>query len=455
MNRSLEVMGLHTGETPGPDLIRAVETLSTESLAALVDQLLASGTVKPTLDPEKNEVWPLVNLRSSIFGSGLRPSPASAGVNLALSFDPRFTGTGVFSNSVLRALLYSHGLVLEDPVLRAAELFRYAGAEKWSIARRFVSAAVVSLVEIAPLLESGIVSTFFTGSGAAEYELCASDITRALGESSDIASDDIWEAFEALCIDGLHSPLQETWQRIRHGDRSPPLKYIEESAQLDHRTTRLFIDLLKEVGFGDGGLNSARVVDNAIDVMASVLTDVTTIGGHCDVLCPSPLFARLLFCGSADPVQALRIHELSRVDVPNVGNLLVEDAVQIRSHSEAFAVWRAQLSQGLDRARQLRAELGENVDPVPIVAEVLAGARASILKEFRKSSFMRERLRGLVGFSAGAIGGALASARAGVSGVMLGAAGAAAPWLIQRFVDRTKTPAFLDRHYVVFERPTR
>jgi hypothetical protein len=31
---------------------------------------------------------------------------------------PREVGTNTFSNGVIRALLYSHGLVIEDPVLR-------------------------------------------------------------------------------------------------------------------------------------------------------------------------------------------------------------------------------------------------------------------------------------------------------------------------------------------------
>lgn len=64
---------------------------------------------------------------------------------------------------------------------------------------------------------------------------------------------------------------------------------------------------------------------------------------------PSPLLAKLPFVGTPDPTHELRLHELSRIDVPGIQQLLVGD-VRIRQASEAFALWRTRLSLGLKRA---------------------------------------------------------------------------------------------------------
>jgi hypothetical protein len=62
---------------------------------------------------------------------------------------------------VLRALLYCHGLVLEDPLAIAAELVSGTVAERRAVARSAVRAAAASIAEIAPLIDAGVVQTYF------------------------------------------------------------------------------------------------------------------------------------------------------------------------------------------------------------------------------------------------------------------------------------------------------
>jgi hypothetical protein len=65
----------------------------------------------------------VVTIRASPFASGgvYRDAAGPAGLNLNAALNPRFAGTGHFSDGVLRALLYCHGLVIEDsPVGLAA-----------------------------------------------------------------------------------------------------------------------------------------------------------------------------------------------------------------------------------------------------------------------------------------------------------------------------------------------
>ncbi|MCL1847220.1 MAG: hypothetical protein FWF91_04565 [Coriobacteriia bacterium] len=73
------------------------------------------------------EIWPLVTFRASLFFDQQKyVSPirgnVSAGLSLSSATNPRFSGTGVFSDGIMRALTYCHGLVIEDPLCHAAEL---------------------------------------------------------------------------------------------------------------------------------------------------------------------------------------------------------------------------------------------------------------------------------------------------------------------------------------------
>ncbi len=83
--------------------------------------------------------------------------PSPAGLDLYAATDPRFVGTGRFPNSVLRALLYCHGLVVEDPLALAAEMYREVPFEDRAVARLAVQAGVASIVEIAPLLDAALI----------------------------------------------------------------------------------------------------------------------------------------------------------------------------------------------------------------------------------------------------------------------------------------------------------
>jgi hypothetical protein len=143
-------------------------------------------------------------------------------------------------------------------------------------------------------------------------------------------------------------------------------------------------------------------VDNTVEIVASALDDLRRLGSRHDVLCTSPLFARLLFLGTPDPVSQLRVRQLARTPVPSLDRLDVADVVSIRVHAEAFALWRARLSSGLERVHQLRDELGPDVDVAAVVAETLEDARQHVLHEAHRSQVLGRG--GLVALVMGALG---------------------------------------------------
>jgi hypothetical protein len=165
LGTSIEVLRDSTGAAAGPELVAAVTEMPAHRFGRLVERLLAHPP-RPSVTPAQTEVWPLVTARASTFATGggvqYSDAPSPAGVNLNAALNPRYAGSGRFSDGVLRALLYCHGLVIEDPVVMAAEMFTTAAPEARPVARLTMNAAVTSLSEIAPLIDAGIVQTFFT-----------------------------------------------------------------------------------------------------------------------------------------------------------------------------------------------------------------------------------------------------------------------------------------------------
>lgn len=451
---SLQLLEDAVGEPAGPDLAARLHLLSVEKIDELAQRVLEE-PLRPAEVPSDTEIWPLIGARTSTFTAGgsnrgFVETAGAAGINLFAAVDPRSVGTARFSNSLLRALLYSHGLVLEDPLALAADMYLGTRAELRAVARTAVQAAAESLCEIAPLLRHGVVQTYFGRPSDETAEDAANFISSELARDDKAFNlDSVWEAFEADYVSQLHPRLQEIWRDVRGGNRSPSLEAIEEAAQADHELVETFVEVVSSI-------RPQAVVDNAVDVVAEAIADAQALGGRFDILCPTGLFARLMFAGDPDPVQALRVRELARVEIPTIENLLVEDVVAIRETSEAFALWRARLSLGLDQARRLREELGGEGDAYAAVAEVMADARSALDGEFERSTTLRTRLARPVQFVAGALAGAGGGATAGLAGASIGAAAATAPPLIARLVrGRDSSPGFLRRHYMLFELPHR
>jgi len=446
---SLDLLREATGADAGPELVTALTDMPLDRLDEVVELLLDSPPV-PAVVPGQTEVWPLVTARASTFASGGGSNYTNAagptGLNLNAALNPRYAGSGRFSAGVLRALLYCHGLLIEDPLVMAAEMYQGTGGEVRQIARLAVTAAAASLVEIADLLDGEIVQTFFTPTAEQHpVHLVRERITGRLKDpTSRFSTDDVWEAFESTIVDGLSRPLQELWRRIRAGDRSPPLDLVRLGlAHDDAKVVKTFIDVVAE-------LRPRAVIDNAVDMVASALAALDRLGGRHDLLCSSPLFAKLLFVGSADPEHELRLHELSRVDVPGIDQLLVRDVVRIRQTNAAFAKWRTHLSLGLERAHRLRHELGPDVNTTAAVAEVIADARDGLFREARRSRVLSSSLG--MAFVAGALGGAVGGASSGLVGTLLGAAGGAIGPIAQSVSQARRVPEYVRRHYLVFEK---
>ncbi|HEX5403170.1 MAG TPA: hypothetical protein VFX16_12790 [Pseudonocardiaceae bacterium] len=139
-----------------------------ERLGDLAEMIIAESASPALSAPSRTQVWPVVTIRASTFASGgvYRDSAGPAGLNLNAALNPRLAGTGHFSNGVLRALLYCHGLVVEDPIAAAAEMYLGTRGELRAVARLAVVAATTSVVEIAPLVDADVISTYFTTSEA-------------------------------------------------------------------------------------------------------------------------------------------------------------------------------------------------------------------------------------------------------------------------------------------------
>lgn len=185
--------------------------------------------------------------------------------------------------------------------------------------------------------------------------------------------------------------------------------------------------------------------------MAHAIGEAIRLGSSVDLLCPTPLFARLASAG-ATGMHDLRLHELARTDVPNLDGLLTSDAVAIRLRSEAFDTWRRDLSTALERAAHLRTQLGDDIDTTEVIRESIAGARSQLFGEAQRSAAMRAGFNSWIAFVAGLIGGAVGNSTGGAVGSAVGAAGAAVPPAIDSVTRRWRAPApFLRRHYLVFE----
>ncbi len=452
MVTSLGVLSERCGTGSGPELVVALQGMPTDDLGDVVEDLLSRAWL-PVANRPPGEVWPLVNSRTSTFTTGgsnqwYTATAGQAGLNLVAAIDPRATGTGQFPSGVLRALLYGHGLVIEDPVLLAAEMYAGAARESRRWARASVEAAVASMSEIAVLVDAGVVDTFFTTSADQHRAAVLAEalMVRLDEASSGFDVSTVWDSFEVGYVEGVTAPLRELWRRVRAGDRSPPLDLVGAAAQIDPDMAEVFVQVLAE-------LRPRGVVENAVSVVASAIADIAHYEAPADLLCPSRLFAELAFIGKPDPCHAMRLHQLAQIEVPRLDDLLIEDAVQIRQGSESFARWRQDLSVGLERAQNLQLELGPDVDATEVVGEVLAAARQDLLREVGASSSLSNQA-GVMSFVAGGLGGALGGAAGGVAGVGLGAAGGVAPTVLQAAFSPRTIETFLERHYVLFERPS-
>ncbi|MEM1334417.1 MAG: hypothetical protein AAGG08_13275 [Actinomycetota bacterium] len=343
----------------------------------------------------------------------------------------------------MRALLYCHGLVIEDPLAMAADMYQSTSADARPLARMAIESATLSLLEIDRLLDAGVVRTF-AGGPSARADPIAAGLNKTVFEDAtvELSEDVIWEEFEASFIAGLDPRLQKLWNEVRAGDRNPPLDAIEEvSADGETEMARLFIDVLEN-------LRPRGVVENAIDAAAHAIAEGSRLGAGLDLLCPTSLFAKLCVAG-IDDTHDLRLHELAKSDVPGLEGLLLEDAVSIRLSSDAFDRWRRDISLALDRAASLRVRVGPDADTSEVVRDSIATAREQVLGEVGQQS---QSSGPMVSFVAGLLGGALAGSPGGPAGAALGAAGAAVPLAAASAWNQWKAPPeFLKRHYLIFE----
>lgn len=218
MLSAFDVLRENLGQGAGPELILAIDSAPQRQLDELAEEIAA---LKPTESLPKRpvtEVWPLIPMRASLFfdrlGDDVAAGFAPSGIRLSSATDPRLAGTGAFSGGVLRALLYSHGLAIEDPLRHAAGMHLSQPAELRPITRRGLSAAASSLSEIADLLDADVVNLFYTEASEIESAaVTAATMTDAIEtDAHGFSPVDLWNSFESEFISGLSSPLQDAWR---------------------------------------------------------------------------------------------------------------------------------------------------------------------------------------------------------------------------------------------------
>lgn len=440
------------GVDAGPELVAAIGKLSIQQVDTLADALLDLPRTQVLPVRPVREIWPLIPLRASLFYDPARTADpiggyAPAGIDVSTALNPQFDGTGAFSDGVMRALLYSHGLVIEDPLSYAAEMYGSAPLDLRHALRDSIASATASLSEIADLIDADVVTLFYTGGEEinAANDL-GDDMLTALDDAGGSYSiDDAWGAFEDEFVSGLSAPLQALWRQVRSGNRSPSLGLVEQAVANGDPNVEAFLDVVEV-------LTPRSVVGNAIASTACMVAAMRMLGGSCDILCSSPLIARLLFLGTPDPVEQTRIHEVARTEVPNIGSLSPRDLIAIRAASSALATWRDDLAAALDQADRLRKS-GVDAGSVHVsVEELLADARARLHAEARRSRTWSSS--NLVTFIAGGLGGAMGAAIGGTSGtIAAGTAGGLLSAFAQAGVNSRRVPGFLERHYLAFDRP--
>lgn len=429
----------------------AIAALDDQAMGRLAERLV-NDLPTPTTHPPRDELWPIVTTRASLFraqdGGEFLNAPGAAGLNLTAAFDPRMVGTGRFSGSVLRALLYAHGLVIEDPLVMAADMFLSTPNEVRHIARLGIETAITNMVEIESLLDHSIVETYFAPSATKTTgAVIARHIEKRLADPGEgFSADDVWETFEADFVDGLNPHLQRLWQMVRAGNRSPDLDILRSAAKgedLDVLST--FVDVL-------AALRPDGVVMNAVHAAAQALADATQLGGWHDFLAPSKLAARLVALGCSGRSEPARLVELARTDVPRLDDLSMRDVVAIRQGSETLEQWRHHLALALERSHQLRISGGSDREVENAVRHVMADARAQVFGHTGRSDLPPRKRQGVITLTAGIFGGAVGGATGGTEGIVAGAAGGGLTGLLSTLGERwTKTPGFVRRHYVVFE----
>lgn len=441
------------GESAGPELVLAVESLPLDRVDALAGAILDVPMTERLPTRPVTEVWPLIPLRASVFFDHLNHESSAggyspSGVHLWAATDPRLGGTGMFSAGVIRALLYSHGLVIEDPLRHAAEMHLGQDRELREVSRQALSAAVASLSEIADLLDGDVVNLFYTGGTevASANELGDDMLTAMDSEGSSYSVDDAWDEFEVEFVSGLHPSLQSLWRQIRGGNRSPDLQLVQSAVDDgEAMMAKTFIDVVRV-------LNPRSIVMNAIAGTAHRVATIELLGGSCDLLCSSPLMSALLFLGAPDPAQQLRVSEVARTTVPNIDALSPSDLVAIRRESEALARWREDLASALDYAQSVRASGVDSGTVQSGVEEMLAGARERLRAEARQTRVWDQG--NVVNFVAGGLGGAGGAMVGGSAGAVAAGVGSGVlAAFIQSVGQRQCVPSFLDRHYIAFARP--
>lgn len=452
MRNSFDLVRSAIGESAGPDLVQAIDALPLDKVDEIAERILDSPRSGPLPKRPVTEIWPLIPLRASLFFDHLdNGSPvmgyAPSGISLSTASDPRAAGTGKFSSGIMRALLYSHGLVIEDPLSHAAEMHLGQPHALRELTRSSLSAALASLSEIAALIDNDVVNLFYTGGDELDAANDLGDqMLRALdAEGTPYTVNDAWDEFEVEFVSGLSPSLQALWKEIRSGNRRPDLTHVRRAVdEGDGAMAETFIDAVRM-------LNPRNIIKNAIASTASTIAAIHMMGGASDVLCTSSLMGRLLFIGTPDPAQQLRVQEVTRTEVPGIASLNPGDLVAIRRESSALATWRDDLTAALDYATRMRRAGNDSHTVQRGVEELLADARERLHSEAR-----RTRVWGrdnLINFIAGGLGGAGGAAIGGSAATIAASAGVSViTAFIQAIVQRDRIPQFLDRHYVAFTR---
>ena len=103
---ALNIARRELGEDSSPDLVAAASTVPAATIDRLAEAIGDAGH-RPSQTPGSDQLWPLINARTSTFSSGgsnrfYARASGSAGLNLTAALDSDFAGSGKFPNGMLR-----------------------------------------------------------------------------------------------------------------------------------------------------------------------------------------------------------------------------------------------------------------------------------------------------------------------------------------------------------------
>lgn len=185
----------------GPELLLALSTISAMEMAKMAEDVI-SKPLAPHFVPKETEVWPIITQRSHMIrkSNSIVSINSSVEINLWDALVSQENSKHCLSDPVVQTLLYSHGLIMEDPLAISLDFFLSTTPEDQKIGQESVVAAAAAMSEIHSLIDNGIIYTFYTPNDLYplnDYNALSNGLLSQYADYPSMDSD-IWYTFESI-----------------------------------------------------------------------------------------------------------------------------------------------------------------------------------------------------------------------------------------------------------------